>query len=80
MIVTDRRCGWTAEGEAVATIDAGVPVSMADMLTYYGLTPADKHYASIRKPALYVRVILRRANGGFVIAPINPDVVIKDKT
>lgn len=79
MIVADRRAGWVASGQHVTTIPAGKPLGLLEMLEFYELRPGHRHFAHLAKGSRYPRVVLLKDNGAFVVAPLNPDVVVKEK-
>lgn len=53
----DQRC---LEGELVATLPAGEPVSDADMVRFYKTPRGAKNYDLIAAPIPYERLVLRR--------------------
>ena len=78
MIVTNPRAEWRLAGQPFVAFHAGTQLSEVEMLTYYGLTPKDKNYAYLAKPSRFMRLVLIRESGSFVIIPVNNDVILKD--
>lgn len=76
MKIIDRRCGWQVEGMHLATLKADEPLSAAEMLAYYQITPDGKHYDELIAPTKYDRVVILKPTGAMVIVPMNPDTYL----
>jgi hypothetical protein len=74
MRFTDKKAGWVVEGKFIASIPAGQHLTDDEMLAYYHLQPGDARFADHAKGSRWMRVVLQKLNGNFVIAPINPNV------
>lgn len=75
MRLVNARTGWMTEGMFITILAANKPVDTECMATYYGLSPKDKHFASLQRPCRYTRTVLMKANGRFVIVPMSPLVL-----
>lgn len=74
MRFVDRRAGWSVNGEYVTSIPAGQHLTNDEMLAYFHLRPGDARFDQHARASRYLRVVLLKHNGNFVIAPINPNV------
>lgn len=74
MRFVDRRAGWSVDGEFVTSFPAGQHLTDDEMLAYFHLRPGDTRFVDHSRASRYLRVVLRKHNGNFLIAPINPNV------
>jgi len=74
MKFSDRRAGWSVEGTYITSFPAGQHLTEDEMLAYYHLQPGDDRYADLQRASRYVRVVLKKPNGNFVVAPCTPHV------
>lgn len=74
MRFVDRRSGWTVDGKFIASIPAGQHLTNNEVLAYFHLHPGDARFADHAHSSRYLRIVLQKPNGNFIIAPITPDV------
>lgn len=74
MKLINRRVGWHVEGKFITTLDAGVSPTVDEMLAYYHLKPSDKRFDELHAPHRYMRVVLLKPNGNFIVTPITSDI------
>lgn len=74
MRFVERRIGWIVEGEYITSIPVGQHLTNDEMLAYYHLRPGDERFAALARASKYMRVVLRKHNGNFIVAPLTPDV------
>lgn len=74
MKLINRRVGWHVEGRFIAALGAGVAPTLDEMLAYYHLKPGNVRFDGLAAPHRYIRVVLLKPNGNFIVTPITPDI------
>jgi hypothetical protein len=74
MKLTSSRNGWSVTGQYITLIPAGVTPTDDEMLAYWHLKPGNARFAEHARPSRFVRCVLLKHNGNFIIVPLSADI------